>query len=386
MWLAILFGGTAALFLAMTCVTLFHLRRVGRLPALAALGAAPGGGRGPVRCSVVVAARDEADRVGGTVRRLLVQEGVTVEVVVVDDRSTDRTGEIVGALAAEDPRVRPVRVDALPDGWLGKCHACHVGAEAAAGEWILFTDADCWLTPDAIARAVRVADRDAADHVALTPGIARTATPAARAWHLAFLASLAGWVAGVNRDRPRAYLGMGAFNLVRAATYRRSGGYAALRLTVLDDVRLGLVLRRAGARTRGFVGGDDADCHWGTTLPAVVRVMEKNYFAALDFRLAPALVLGLVGPLVWAAAVVGPFTGTVAGVAAGTGLLSLAVPAAVLSRRLGWPAAGALLTPFIYPAMFYAILRSAVVTVRQGGVRWRGTFYPLSALRAGAVR
>ena len=111
---------------------------------------------------------------------------------------------------------------------------------------------------------------------------------------------------------------MGAFNLVRTSAYRECGGYEALRLTVLDDVRLGLLLRRAGKRTRGFIGGDDVECHWGTTVRGMIQVMEKNYFAAIDFLLATALVAGLGGVLIWCFAIVGPLTGMAAGEAAGT--------------------------------------------------------------------
>ena len=217
---------------------------------------------------MVVAARDEEARIEETVRHLLAQRGVAVEVIVVDDRSTDRTGEILRRLASEDARVQVKRVESLPDGWLGKCHACHVGASAATGEWILFTDADCWLKPDVIARALRVADREAADHITLTPGVAAE-TLGARAWHLAFLTRLASWISGVNRDRPNAYLGIGAFNLVRASAYRECGGYEALRLTILDDVKLGLLLHRAGKadarvhrrRRRGVSLGHDRARH-----------------------------------------------------------------------------------------------------------------------------
>src|SRR3954466_6590756 len=189
--------------------------------------------------------------------------------------------------------------------------------------------------------ALRVADREEADHLTLTPGIGATGL-GAQAWHLAFLITLANWFSGVNRDRPKAYLGMGAFNLVRTSAYRECGGYEALRLTVLDDVRLGLLLRRAGKRTRGFIGGDDVECHWGTTVRGMIQVMEKNYFAAIDFRLATALAAGLGGMLLWCAAIIGPFTGTAAGVAAGLAMLTLSVPAYVLARRLGWGGTSAL--------------------------------------------
>jgi glycosyltransferase involved in cell wall biosynthesis len=99
-----------------------------------------------------------------TLRHLFDQRGVEAEFIVVDDRSTDQTSEILRRLAQVDSRVQVRRVEALPDGWLGKCHACHVGASAATGDWILFTDADCWLQPDAIARALLAAECAGADH------------------------------------------------------------------------------------------------------------------------------------------------------------------------------------------------------------------------------
>jgi glycosyltransferase involved in cell wall biosynthesis len=372
----------------MTSATLFHLQWAQRLPSLSDLGTADrcsGTNDERVQCSVIIAARDEESRIADTVRHLLAQTGVKLEVIVIDDRSTDRTDEVVGRLAQHDDRVRTQRVDELPHGWLGKCYACHLGAASAKGDWILFTDADCWLKPDVISRALRVAEREGADHVTLTPGTDAKSF-GAQAWHLAFLITLANWFSGVNRDRPKAYLGMGAFNLVRASAYRKCGGYEALRLTVLDDVRLGLLLRRAGKRTRGFIGGSDTECHWGTTVREMIQVMEKNYIAAMDFRLAAVLAAGLGGMLFWCAAIVGPFTGTAVGVAAGLAMLSLSVPAYVFSRQLGWGSASALLTPLIFPVLFYAMLNSAWVTTRQGGVFWRGTFYPLEVLRSGAVR
>ena len=127
------------------------------------------------RVSVVIAARDEAARIETTVRHLLAQIGVELEVIVVDDRSTDGTTEILTRLATEDNRLRVVRVDQLPAGWLGKCHACEVGAAMATGEWILFTDGDIWLKSDVVARAVQQAETETADHVTLMPGV-RTAT------------------------------------------------------------------------------------------------------------------------------------------------------------------------------------------------------------------
>lgn len=383
MWVTLVFVGTAALFLFWALTTLWHLRWVRRLPALESLPTTPQ--ETPLKCSVVIAARDEVARIEQTIRRLLPQCGVTLEIIVVDDRSTDGTSEMLQRLAKEDSRLRVKRVDVLPAGWLGKCHACHLGASVATGEWILFTDADCWLQPDVIVRALAVAERDVADHVTVISGL-DGGSAGLKASHLLFLISLANWISGVNRDRPKSYIGIGAFNLVRASAYRQCGGYEALRLTVLDDVKLGLLLRRAGKRTRAFIGGDDAECHWGRTVWGTAKLMEKNYFAAVDYRTGLVLAGSVFVLLVFGLLALGLVSGTLPGLAAALSPLSLMLPAGILARRLGWPWTVAVYVPFMFPLFLYAVVNSTFVTLRQGGIRWRETFYPLDKLRAGNVR
>lgn len=387
MWMTYLFLGTAAVPGFAALGALWHLRWMHRLPPLDSLTAdGAASAQGQVRCSVIVAARDEAARIEQTARRLLAQRGVEVELIVVDDRSADRTGEILGRLAKEDARLRVLRIEALPERWLGKCHACHVGALAATGEWILFTDADCWSKPDVLLRAIRLAEREGVDHVTLTSGLAAK-SPGLRAGSLLFHLSIANWISGVNRDRPKAHVGFGAFNLVRATAYRQCGGYEALRLTVLDDVKLGLLLRRAGKRTRAFVGGDDVEALWGTRLWDSVKLMEKNHFAALDFNLPLALSIGGFIMLLMGSVVLGAVSGTGPGLVAALSPFFLVIPAAVLARRLRWPWPIALGVPFTVPIVLAcSLLNSTIKTVWRGGIRWRETFYPLEVLRAGRVR
>lgn len=114
--------------------------------------------------------------------------------------------------------------------------------------------------------------------------------------------------------------------------------------------------------------------------------MEKNYFAAVDYRTGFVLAECAFVLLVFALVALGLGSGTLPGLAAALSPLSLVLPAAVLARRLGWPWPVAVCVPFMFPLFLYAVLNSTFVTLRQGGIRWRETFYPLDKLRAGNVR
>jgi hypothetical protein len=383
-WLATAaFAAVALVFVAMTASLLSRQRWAQRLPPLDAL--APADAAANARVSVIIAARDEAHRIDASIRQLLAQRGAAIEVIVVSDRSVDATPSIVARLAADDPRVRLIEVTALPERWLGKTHALHVGAQAATGDWLLFTDADCLLHPEVVARALRVAARDGVEHIALTPAPI-AATIGGYAWHYVFLAGLIDWFARANTDQPGGYVGFGAFNLVRTPTYRAFGGHEALRVTVLDDVRLGLLVRRAGGRCRGFLGGRDVRCDWGRTIGQGIRLTEKNYFAAVHYRTPVVAALAAVVLLLWIGVAAALASGTVLGLVAGLSGGLLMLPALVFARRLGWPIAGALLAPLVHSLAAYAVVRSAVLTLRRGGVRWRDTFYPLAMLRDGDLR
>ena len=335
--------------------------------------------------TAIVPARDEAERIEGTVRGLLASRGVALEVVVVDDRSTDDTGAIVGRIAAEDPRVRLVRIDALPDGWLGKPHACQRGAETAQSEWILFTDGDIHMTPDVVARAVAAGMAERVEHVVLTPGI-EDPTLGARAAIATFALGLIGPLARANRDERYGWAGIGAFNLVEARAWRAIGGHERLAYEVVDDMKLGLLLRRAGFRTRGYLAGREIQAAWGRSAREILRLLEKNQFAFFGFDtlatsafIAFGIVMWLAGPLGFAWG--GPF-----GIFAGGAWLGFTIPAAFGAVRDGQNPLFAVLAPFGPPLLLLAVARSMWTTLRRGGVVWRGTLYPLERLRARRIR
>ncbi len=335
------------------------------------------------RLAVIVAARDEEAMIGRAARSLLAQDYPALEVIAVDDRSADRTGAILDGLAREDGRLRVVHVVDLPVGWLGKTHALQRGASATDAAWLLFTDADVIVAPGVLRRAVALACRDRLDHLIVGPDTL-SETFGERIF-LALFAYLLAFRAPVGRivDRAsRAYFGVGAFNLVRAEAFRDIGGLGRVALSVDDDMRLGQALKYAGYRN-GFILGDRAVAvRWQVGLGGLVRGLEKNFFALVDFRPGPAIlaaaailalgagpILGLfVGPW-WSRAVCG------LGVLATMALLGLAS----FLTRIRWYYA--LTLPISGVVVSYALLRSMTLALRRRGIAWRGTTYPLQQLR-----
>jgi cellulose synthase/poly-beta-1,6-N-acetylglucosamine synthase-like glycosyltransferase len=377
-WVAWLVG------LMLSLISVVRVRDLLDVPALPASAQPEGGGKSRPRVSVIITARDEEARIETSVRRMLAQPGIEVEIIVVDDRSTDRTSAILSALAREDSRVRVHRIDVLPDEWLGKPHACHAGAGLASGEWLLFSDADAWVTDRVIARAIDAGVAADADHVCLIPSEPDASLPA-RATLINFSAGLVNYAAKANRDGPRSMIGVGAFNLVRGKAYRAIGGHEPLRLEVVDDLKLGLLLRRAGFRSRAYGSAGDVEVHWSPTVRQLIVALEKNMFAMLDFSAVRAVIaLGGLSLLV-GVALAAPFVGGAAGLAALAGWLTTLIPSLMMARRARWGLLAALLTPLMTPVMIFVVANSAWVTLRQRGIRWRGTFYPLEMLRRGRV-
>jgi hypothetical protein len=356
-----------------------------RTPGLDRIAPAPGGGL--PRLSIVVPARNEEATVEPAMRTLLALDYPDLEIVAVDDRSTDRTGEILDRLATGDPRLRVLHVRELPSGWLGKNHALHAATAVAAGPWILFTDADVHFEPTALRRAVGFAEARRADHLVVLPEVV-----AVGFWEQLFLSFF--WTLFASRFRPwkvsdpgsRDNVGVGAFNLVRAGAYCRAGGHAALRLEVLDDLMLGRRLKETGSRQECAFSGGLVRVRWLHGLGGIVEGLTKNVFAVLRFRLPMAIGAALMFLLlaVWPAAgiFVGP-PGARILCGAVLALMVASMAAAPPTTRvsplygLGFPLAGVI--------FIYIILRSALRTYTQGGVVWRGTLYPLSELRKGPL-
>ena len=349
-------------------------------------GVAPRSGPGPL-VTLITAARDEARGIEAAARSLLGQNYSSLEFVMVNDRSTDRTGAILDGLAARDSRVRVVHLGELPSGWLGKNHALARGAAVARGEWLLFADADIVMDPTSIARAMQYVERRGLDHLTLLPELVMPGLLLQ-----AFVSSFVLWLAGYLRPwkardpGSRRFVGVGAFNLVRAGSYAAAGGHQPIRLRPDDDLKLGQILKRSGARQDLVQGRGLVSVEWYHSLGEAIEGLMKNSFAVVEYNpllmvlgAAAYLVIGL-GPL--AAAVLGEGILRILGVVAAGFLLLLHMRGA---REAGAPLRGALLYPVVSLIFAWIVLRALVVNLWQGGITWRGTFYPLSELRKNRV-
>ena len=341
--------------------------------------------------SVIVPACNEEGSIEATLRSLLASTCVRLQIIAVDDRSTDRTGERMDAVAAEyaggPHTLEVIHNRDLPAGWMGKTHALALAAGRATAEWMLLTDGDVVFDSRAIALSLGYADSERADHVAVgltleLKGIAEAAVFAAfqaiSAWNVHL------WKVGDKKAWD--FFGAGGFNFVRRDAYERVGGFESLRMEVVEDLRLAWKIKRAGFRQRFVTGPGLVRIHWIQSALGIVDLLEKNGFAGMRYRTGLALLafLGLaVQILVPLAAIAMGGWATVAGLFVYVSIFLMYAANRRITMVSPWVAV------FFAPAtgiLLFALMRSMILTISRGGVVWRGTLYPLGELRRNAGR
>ncbi len=301
---------------------------------------------GNPRVAIIVPARNEENSIGHALERLLALDYQNYEVIAIDDRSTDRTGTIMDdVVASSGGRLKVVHIRELPPGWMGKAHAMWTAGRQTDADWLLFTDADVMFRPDCLRRAIAYAENEPADHV-----------------------------------------GVGAFNLVRRSAYETIGTYAALRFEIVDDMKFGKVIKKAGFRQRVVLGYGLIEIRWAHGARGVVNNLTKNFFAVMSFQ--PWRAVG--GSVVLAVMNLTPFFGAIfvpgrARLGYGMALASMFALYVGAWRRDRIQPWYFFLHPVSTVLFIYTVLRSMFVTLWNGGVEWRGTFYPLEELRKGLV-
>ena len=333
--------------------------------------------------TVIVPARNEQTDIRACLESLLAQDYAPLQIITVDDRSTDATGTIMDELVAPHPaKLRVLHIADLPPDWLGKTHAMALAARGVTSDFLLFTDADVLFAPSALSRAMTNAITTRADHLVLVP------TTIIKRWDEAALLSFFSifglwaarpWKVADPRARHDA-LGIGAFNLIRREAYEAIGGFESIRMEIVEDLGIARRIKRAGLRQRVAFGKGLVSIHWAAGVPGLIGVLTKNIFAAVNFH--PLLLIGGCGWL--AAFCILPFVGfLIPGFTTPCTVTIVAIAWGywLMSRHSGLSAWNALLAPFAAAIFIFTLLRSMLTTLRQGGVTWRGTFYPLADLR-----
>ncbi len=331
--------------------------------------------------SAIVPARNEAAALPRALPTLLRSRYAALEVIAVDDRSTDDTPTILDRLASQDSRLAVLHVAQVPNGWLGKTHALYAGYAQSHGEWLLFTDADVVFHPDCIRAAVAYAERERLDHLVVLPHVETVGfwePILVGCFGLLFGLLLRPWAA--RNPRSRAFIGVGAFNLVRRRVYDAIGTHESLANAVVDDIQLGAAVKANGFRQEAVLGGEFLSVRWQIGLSGIVRGLEKNAYAGLRYSVAWATVACAVLLLAGTAPAILCLVGEARSIWGAAALAGIACQA-YHAREARLPLWSAMFQPFGFAVLAYTIARSAVLARVRGRIEWRGTAYELPELQ-----
>ena len=338
--------------------------------------------------TIIIAVKDDESEIGETVKTLQSLAYKRLEILVVIDRSTDKTEQIVREIASSDSRIKPLIVNSLPLGWLGKVHALHCGSREAMGDFIIFMDADMGISDADLRLALHEAKVKKLDHMSIVPQVASkgflhdvmmcTST-------ILFISSSRPWMS-IDQRPLKSIKGMGKFNMVRRSLFARTEGFTWLKMDVADDVALAQLMARHGGRSLLYKSDQNGPkLDWYDSFWGIVTGLEKNIVSGFtnydpfqiifmpSFSATPFLV-----PLL--ALAFGPKAILVALVCFALTM----VFASFTKRFLFYPLHVVAAFPLGLFLLGLILLRASYVCFKNGGIRWSGTTYPIDELRKGA--
>jgi glycosyltransferase involved in cell wall biosynthesis len=339
------------------------------------------------RVSLIAPARNEERHIEAAVRSLTRLDYPNLEITIINDRSTDRTGQILDSLAAEFPQLNVVHLGELPPGWLGKNYAMQLGADRSSGEWLLFTDADIVYEPTALRRAIIYANQYGVDHLSGWPDIY------APNWLLsAFMSTFAIYlflfvrIWSIRNPNSTAHIGVGAFNLIKATVYRAVGGHERIRMRPDDDLKLGKIVKLAHYRQDLVDATGMLSLEMYRSVGELIRGLEKNAFSGADYNVSLTVFSSLLSLLflVWPYFAVFIVSGSARWVYV-TVCLSLWLMAWGSARTMKVHASCALIYPLAVVLFVYIQWRTMLLNYYHNGIRWRDTHYSLAELRANKI-
>lgn len=336
------------------------------------------------KVSVIIPACNEADTIKPALQSVLELDYANLEIIVVNDRSTDNTDAALEEIKTLYPDLILHKISDLPKGWMGKSHALQTGAEQARGEYLLFTDADIIMEKTTLSRAMHHMIENKLDHICISfkpiiPGGLLNALVMDLLSGLMLL--LKPWKA--KEKNSSKYIGIGAFNLVKASTYKEIGGHSTFSMNPIDDIMLGKTIKQRGFSQDCLLGYDFVQVKWYGTIREVINGLMKNAFALYHYRLIKVFLVVffiiLMGILpFWAFLFTSGVTQVLFGFVVITRILAF-VNLSLLANISPWYSLWALVPPYIN---IYIMIKAAMTTIRNKGITWRGTHYPLDELIA----
>lgn len=334
--------------------------------------------------AMIIAVRNEEEDLENALQSICNINYRNYRIIVLNDRSTDNTGVILARMKVRYPAINIVTINNLPDGWLGKNNALYQGYLQSSEEWMLFTDADIVFHPDALSRAMGYVAKHDLDHLTILPrSVSRSVilNSFLATFALMLVLYLRPW--DVRNPKRKAAMGVGAFNLVKRTAYEKAGTHAPISLRPDDDLKLGQLIKQAGFTSDVLLGKEYIALEWYKTVKQFRDGLMKNSFSISNYKLGGA-VLNVLATLI---CVVLPVPLMLM-----TGVLSIQILACVVilfqiiymkltSPNKWWHA---FMIPFAGALMAYIIMRAAVLTLKQGGIYWRDSFYSLDELKSGS--
>lgn len=332
--------------------------------------------------AIVIAVRNEEADIEAALSTVCKLEYSNKKIIVINDRSTDRTPLILDKAAAENPAISIVTINELPAGWLGKNHALYQGYLASNEEWLLFTDADIIYNSAALSRAISYALANQLDHLTALPEItSRSVVLKSVMGTFAIMLELRLRPWKVSDPNSGASIGVGAFNLVKRSAYQKAGTHIPISLRPDDDLKLGEMIKKAGLRQGVVYGEKEIWLEWYTSLADFIKGLMKNTFSVSNYHLPTALSQALLTFFVFVLPLPVLLMQQQPGLFMALAIILSQVVLMVFKKGTHGKWWHALMIPVAGAIIMYILIKSAVETLRQGGIYWRDSFYPLHELR-----
>jgi cellulose synthase/poly-beta-1,6-N-acetylglucosamine synthase-like glycosyltransferase len=335
----------------------------------------------PPPLAIIIAVRNEEEDLEKALESVCNINYSSHRIIVVNDRSTDRTGEILQTFSSRYPQIQVTTITSLPDSWLGKNNALYQGYLSSTEEWMLFADADIVFHPDAINKAVGYAVKQQLDHLTMLPElISRSAilNSVFATFSIMLTIDMKPWEA--KNPKSKASSSIGAFNLVRQTAYEKMGTHARIKLRPDDDLQLGQMMKKEGLRQDVLAGKGYVCLEWYKNLRELGRGVQKNSFAVANYNIAQTIasVLFMLLSVALPMPVMFIFGTPEIRIMAAIMLAFHIIYMIIVPPNKWWYA---FMIPFSAFFLAWHFLKAAIVTTAQGGIYWRDSFYSLKMLK-----